>query len=327
MMFVTVQQGAGAERSKRDMGTFTEETALSTDERADLARHEALIEAHKRSFIRVGEALLDIRDRRLYRETHRTWADYCQERWGFVGRRGEQLIAAFTVAQSITNNSHEPLPEPEKEGQLRPLVSLPEDEAVQVWRDATEVYGPSPTGSQVAAVAERRQDADAAPEVDPIRRQVYASKLVPIIQRMNTGELTPDDALCLADVLRGCEPIVRGDMLLSEVTDTAVIREMNRLYKRQSETYFDIVNSGYLQDGETARKITEMTPRDLRNFLNRKSDEKRQAAIERKHLLIDEGATVVEVGDDGTVTFKVSVDTSGLRPGQTYQLKVRQPFV
>jgi hypothetical protein len=35
---------------------------------------------------RRGTALLEVRDRRLYRETHATFEDYCRERWRFSDR-------------------------------------------------------------------------------------------------------------------------------------------------------------------------------------------------------------------------------------------------
>ena len=46
-----------------------------------LTECEAVIERGLRTFVEVGEALLRIRDERLYRETHGTFEDYCRERW------------------------------------------------------------------------------------------------------------------------------------------------------------------------------------------------------------------------------------------------------
>ena len=52
---------------------------LSADEAADRQRLEQRVE---RGFYTSGAALRELRDRRLYRDTHRTWEQYCQSRFG-----------------------------------------------------------------------------------------------------------------------------------------------------------------------------------------------------------------------------------------------------
>ena len=80
--------------------------ALETNERAHLEALEARIAAGLQTFHEVGAALLEIRDSRLYRESHGTFEDYCQSRWGFKASRARQLIGAAELAervQSVTN--------------------------------------------------------------------------------------------------------------------------------------------------------------------------------------------------------------------------------
>ena len=55
-----------------------------------LAECEAVIERGQQTFIEVGQALMEIRDSRLYRETHATFEAYCNERWGWTRRLREQ---------------------------------------------------------------------------------------------------------------------------------------------------------------------------------------------------------------------------------------------
>ena len=46
----------------------------------------------------VGQALLEIRDRRLYKDAGFSAFDaYCRERWGWMARRSNQLIEAVEV--------------------------------------------------------------------------------------------------------------------------------------------------------------------------------------------------------------------------------------
>ncbi|HET7037948.1 MAG TPA: hypothetical protein VFI42_19905, partial [Thermomicrobiaceae bacterium] len=63
-----------------------------------LAELEAVIERGVPTFMEVGQALAEIRDARLYRETHTTFEAYCRERWGFTSSRARQLIGASRQA-------------------------------------------------------------------------------------------------------------------------------------------------------------------------------------------------------------------------------------
>lgn len=78
-----------------------EACALTSDERAELSRLEAIIEPKKQSFIDVGNALLEIRERRLYREVG-TWEVYCAQRWGFSRQQSDRLMGAAPVADTVS---------------------------------------------------------------------------------------------------------------------------------------------------------------------------------------------------------------------------------
>jgi len=62
---------------------------LTEDEQADLHRLEMKVE---RAFVESGNALREIRDRRLYRSKHKTFEEYCQDRFGFQRRHPYRLI-------------------------------------------------------------------------------------------------------------------------------------------------------------------------------------------------------------------------------------------
>lgn len=67
----------------------------------ELQQLEATIEAGLATFRQVGDALKRIRSKGLYRAGHPTWEAYCKARWGFSGRRANQLIAACKVGQRL----------------------------------------------------------------------------------------------------------------------------------------------------------------------------------------------------------------------------------
>jgi hypothetical protein len=84
-------------------------TPLPAGDRADLARLEAVIERGRETFREVAFALLEIRDRRLYRERFPSFRAYCRERWGFHAQNGYRLIQA---AEVIREREREGLPPP-----------------------------------------------------------------------------------------------------------------------------------------------------------------------------------------------------------------------
>ena len=58
-------------------------TALTAEEKQRLAKLEKVIDAKLGDFFEVGSALMEIKINGLFRETHRNFNVYCQERWGF----------------------------------------------------------------------------------------------------------------------------------------------------------------------------------------------------------------------------------------------------
>src|ERR1700730_6981897 len=89
---------------------------LSARERADLDGLETTIRRGRKVFRKVAMALLEIRERRLYRATHKTFDRYCRAKWGFGRRHGDRLIQA---AKLIQEREAKGLPAPETEMQAR----------------------------------------------------------------------------------------------------------------------------------------------------------------------------------------------------------------
>jgi hypothetical protein len=71
---------------------------LSLLEREELERHERTIAEGLQTFIEVGQALLEIRRKKLYRHaSYETFDVYCRERWGMSRVHAHRMIAASTV--------------------------------------------------------------------------------------------------------------------------------------------------------------------------------------------------------------------------------------
>lgn len=103
-------------------------TPLETQERKRL---ENKVE---KAFYEAGIALKKLRDERLYRSTHYTFEEYCQERFGHSRQKSNFLIAGADVYHRLTTNRCQVLPSAEY--QVRPLTSLDEEQQTLVWEEA-----------------------------------------------------------------------------------------------------------------------------------------------------------------------------------------------
>lgn len=95
---------------------------------------ESVIDAGMQTFVHVGNALLEIRDGRLYRHTHATFEDYCRDRWGMERRHAYRLIDAAQVVENVSNWTQIPV----TESQARPLTTLEPAQQREAWQRAVE---------------------------------------------------------------------------------------------------------------------------------------------------------------------------------------------
>ena len=126
-----------------------------------LAALEQTIERGIATFIEVGAALAEIRERRLYRATHPNFETYCRERWGWTRQYAGRVLAASTIAAELVPIGTTPT----HEGQVRPLTKLKDPEDRQAaWDEAVdEAEGDQPTAEQVdQSVGRRMVDRSAA---------------------------------------------------------------------------------------------------------------------------------------------------------------------
>jgi hypothetical protein len=126
---------------------------LTPAERSDLGRLEDVIGEGLDSFERVGKALAEVHDRKLYRGGHKTWDDYCRLRWGVQRAYAYRLMTASAVVEGLAALSPIGDKLPATESQARPLGQLPEDARKTVWDAAVnEAGGQQPTASRVEAL-------------------------------------------------------------------------------------------------------------------------------------------------------------------------------
>jgi hypothetical protein len=141
---------------KAEVRSFKSESmeALSPEEDECLRRHEDVILKHLGAFLNVGNALMAIRDGKLYRSEFQTFAEYCRKRWDISRVHAHRLLKAAEITQTVLLPMGNILPENER--QIRPLISLPEDQIRAVWKRAIKEAGPSkPTASLISRIAQR----------------------------------------------------------------------------------------------------------------------------------------------------------------------------
>ena len=135
--------------------------SMTPGDQKRLASCERVIGTNLRAFVAVGGALLQIREQRLYRETHESFETYCRERWSFSRQHAYRLIDASTVMRDLSpigdsGKAAVAAMLPANEAQARALARIDPDQRPEVWQ-------------QIVKTAVRQ---------DPDRRPVITQRLV-----------------------------------------------------------------------------------------------------------------------------------------------------
>lgn len=116
--------------------TAVEIPELTEQEQSDRLHLERRVE---RAFFEAGKALTELRDRRLYRSTHKTFEDYCRERFGFSRRQPYHLIEAAVIFDNLVEKCERNVHIlPTNEWQISPLSKLDPDIQPEAWEQAVE---------------------------------------------------------------------------------------------------------------------------------------------------------------------------------------------
>jgi hypothetical protein len=111
--------------------------ALDPKEVKRLTVLEGKIEKGLKTFFEVGRALVEINDKRLYRESHKTFADYCEDRWSLSRASAYRHMDAAKVVGVLS-----PIGDtvPRNEATARPLAALLDqpDMLADAWSEAQE---------------------------------------------------------------------------------------------------------------------------------------------------------------------------------------------
>ncbi|MBU7587511.1 MAG: hypothetical protein KAF91_32595 [Nostoc sp. TH1S01] len=128
---------------------------LTADEQRDRLVLERKVE---HAFYEAGKALMELRSRRLYRSTHKTFEEYCKDRFGYSRRQPYLLIDAAVVFDNLKEKC-DPMDHilPTNERQIRPMVHLEPQQAVQ------EAGKKNPSGRIVQSIVDRIRERTPVP--------------------------------------------------------------------------------------------------------------------------------------------------------------------
>jgi len=151
-----------AEIQKRELAR-----PLSDAERARKKELDAIISRGLKTFIEVGNALLEYRESRLYRESYPTFEAWVQAKHGITRQHAGRLIAAATVANNIAGEM-EPIGYiPESESVLRPVAKLsPESQRIVMLVATQTAPDHKPTAAWVKSTVDVLEDLSATGAVD-----------------------------------------------------------------------------------------------------------------------------------------------------------------
>lgn len=156
-----INRNGGAILDKQVIG------ALTDDERTMLAQCERVIERGLATFIEVGEALLTVRDARLYRVSYPTFEDYCRERWELSRPRAYQLIDAAGTVHALSTNVDTPPPANEAQArELAPLAKESPEQAAEAWTEAYNESDGKPTAKKVREKVEAKKPVTVVSPID-----------------------------------------------------------------------------------------------------------------------------------------------------------------
>lgn len=135
-------------------------TALDRVESQRLVSLETVVDRGLETFLEVGEALLEIRNSRLYRAEFATFEEYCRSRWGLSRTHVNRTIVAAELSGMAAVGA-----KPTSERQARELAPLRKDpsQVAAAMREASA--GGKPTAEKVRKAVEKRvpKPASAAP--------------------------------------------------------------------------------------------------------------------------------------------------------------------
>jgi hypothetical protein len=120
---------------------------LSPQEKQQLAKLEKVIDDKLEDFFEVGSAIMEIKVKELYRETHKNFDIYCHDKWGFGKSYANKLIGSAERIKLLPEN----VTKPANEFQVRPFLKLDPQEFRDKWPEIVKTAGEGKVTSKIVS--------------------------------------------------------------------------------------------------------------------------------------------------------------------------------
>lgn len=285
---------------------------LSAEEKADFKRLTAKVKKTEKSVFECAEALKEIRTRRLYRESFKTFEDYVQKTMKISRSFAYRLLAKEAIEGEIVQDPE--LPKPTSEVQIRALAQVPEGQRQDVYRQAVEAAGgKAPTTKQVKVAVDQHKQAEvekqkAAEAETPIGEGQAEASTVPVV-----GGPGPDQSKTFKRKGYGTEEVKKDPILSSS---------LQKIERAAGLPFVRLIKSGAVELSKKDVRELASCPTDKIRGYARLLEENRWSLARVRRVVstpIDEHTKVETllwqcVAENGTVTadfgrgrFKITV--------------------
>lgn len=182
------------------------DTPLTKEERADFAEHQKVIKSAIEANAEMTVRLLDIKERKLYREDHGTWDAFCSNVIRLSTVTVNNRLRAYQIRKFLLENgvSRESLPAEDRP--YRPLLSKPDDQLVPMFTKVLELADGRPVTEELMAKAVKAclpVVVKPAAEATPKEQARINSQTMKLIEEMATLLPSVDaGALPLTEVIK-----------------------------------------------------------------------------------------------------------------------------
>lgn len=168
---------------------------ITLEESKRLVELEEIIEKGVGTFIKVGEALAEIKTAKLYKASHTSFEKYCQEEWGFTRQNAFDLIETSAAAENVKSILQSP-----DRGVVRPLRVLtdPEQQRAAMQEAVESAPNGKPTAKDVEAAVERVQSGETKAErihFKPSNGLQYADLAISTLKKIQPNDTERKAAL------------------------------------------------------------------------------------------------------------------------------------
>jgi len=173
--------------------------SLSIEERTEFDKYREVVRKSLGTFVAVGLALVSIRDKKLYRESHDSFEAFVLSDWQMSKGHANRQIVAAELVRKLSKLGVKPV----SEAQVRPLTRLKPALAEACWTRAVEMGG---VDGPVTADLVKQAVVEMSPkrEAKPTRKTKKSRKVKPITIKTEFGVVivTPKKDHTVEDCLR-----------------------------------------------------------------------------------------------------------------------------